>query len=88
MQVTPVFSLGGHPELLVSGLRGYGHPEARHGLGLTWSPTPKVHPGAGQWGRAHHAEDGIDNDIDGHGGRCPPVLTEPHALLVVGQQVI
>lgn len=44
------------------------------------------------WGRLglspHHAEDGIDYDVDGDGGWPPPVPHGPHALLVVGQQVI
>lgn len=37
---------------------------------------------------AHHVEDGIHDDIDGHGSRLPPVPHGPHPLLVVGQEVI
>lgn len=37
---------------------------------------------------AHHAEDGVDDDINGHRGRRPPVPHRPHTLLVVGQEVI
>ena len=36
----------------------------------------------------HHAEDGIDNDINGYGGWLPPVQHRSHTLLVVGQEVI
>lgn len=36
----------------------------------------------------YHVEDGIDNDVDGHGGWPPPVPHGPHALLVVGQEVV
>lgn len=36
---------------------------------------------------SHHAEYGIDDDVDGHGGRCPPVPYGAHALLVAGQEV-
>lgn len=36
----------------------------------------------------YHAEDGIDNDINGYSGWLPPVPHGSHALLVVGQEVI
>ena len=88
MQVTPVFSLG---SILSCGIRAQGlwAPKSppwtgshmvSHSEGPPWSRA--VGPGA------HHAEDGVDDDVDGHGGRCPPVPHGPHALLVVGQQVI
>lgn len=37
---------------------------------------------------AHHAEDGIDNDVNGYGGWLPPVPHGSHAFLVVAQEII
>lgn len=36
---------------------------------------------------AHHAEDGIHDDIDGDGCGLPPVPHRPNPLPVVGQEV-
>lgn len=45
--------------------------------------------GAGSLGpHTHHIEDGVDNDINGDGGGPPPVPHWPHALPVVGHQVV
>lgn len=49
---------------------------------------PPLRPHAEWEQRTHHAEDGIDHEVDGHVRGRSPVPHRPGALLVVGQEVV